>query len=538
MSSDSLIQALPDLIVRLSRDGVVLAMQGGQSVGSLRPPEPSVGKRAEEIWPMPVATLVRQLARKAIAGRSNTEARFQDRGREYEAQVSVQGPDRVLCVLRAIPGVAAAETDGTPQRTGSRIDRRGFMRRLKESVSGALLRETPMAVAVIQVEGIADIAHAIAPTVSEQVMTTAIRRLPRDSDTAADADPDWFLGQLGDSVLAVAIASSRREAIEARVAALCSSLREPVALGANVFHLSAFAGAALLGEDATSARTLIEQARSASTEARRRGSARVCFFSETVSVKSLARLDIVHELREAIAQHQIGVHYAGRYDLANGRLTACVAQMLWNHPLRGPIPQGEFLRVAESTGMALALAQALFQRLREDFARLRAAWPAGARLSVGVLRHHLSHESFVPELEHFLADRAVPAESLELRVAESDLGVRPPDDFRPLTQRGAELVVEDFGSGGASLAWLARAPVSALQLDATWTSAVHTDIQALRVCRAAIGLARALRLRTIAARVDDPQQCKNLLDMGFDQGFGQLFPALALDAPLTREARF
>jgi len=174
MSSDSLIQGLPDLIVRLTREGVILAIQGGRAVGTLRPPEPGLGQNIDTIWPRAVAMLVRQLARKAITDRTSIDARFQDRGRNYEAQVSVQGPDRVLCVLRALSSAAATDADATVERLGPQIDRRGFMHRFKESVAAAALRENPMALAVIQVDGIADIAQAIAPAVSEQVMTAAI----------------------------------------------------------------------------------------------------------------------------------------------------------------------------------------------------------------------------------------------------------------------------------------------------------------------------------------------------------------------------
>jgi predicted signal transduction protein with EAL and GGDEF domain len=536
MSSDSLIQGLPDLIVRLTREGVILAIQGGRAVGTLRPPEPCLGQNIDTIWPKAVAMLVRQLARKAITDRTSLDARFQDRGRNYEAQVSVQGPDRVLCVMRAVSSAAPTDADATVERLGPQIDRRGFMHRFKESVAAAVLRENPMALAVIQVDGIADIAQAIAPAVSEQVMTAAILRLPHLASSASDAGPAWYLGQLGDNLLALVIDSGSREFIEARVAALCASLREPVSLGSNVFHLSTSAGAALLGQDASSARTLLDHARSAAIEARRAGVARVSFFTDTLRVKSLARLDLVHELRDAIANRQIGFRYAGRHDLASGQLIACVAEMVWNHPLRGAIPASEFLRIAESTGLARSLSQAAFSWLQQDYARFQESWPAHARLSFGVSRHHLSHEEFVADFERALSQGPIPPERLELRISEHNLGTRQPGEFKSLANRGVELLVEEVGGAGAPLAWLAHAPVAALQIDAAWSGAVRTDASALRICRAAVGLARSFRMHAIAPGVDDPQQCKTLLEIGFDQGVGQLFPALALSAaPLEQQ---
>jgi predicted signal transduction protein with EAL and GGDEF domain len=524
MSSDSLILGLPDLIVRLTREGVILAIQGGRAVGVLRPAGPCVGQNIDEIWPGAVATLIKQLARKAIANRGDSEARFQDRGRDFQVQVSVQGPDRVLCVLRAIAASAPTDADGTVERLGLHIDRRGFMRRLKESVATAALREKTIALGVIHVEGIADIAQAIAPTVSEQVMTAAILRLPHHASTASDADAVWYLGQLSDSLLALVIESSSREVIEARIATLCTSLREPVALGSNIFQLNTSAGAALLGRDATAARTLLDQARSAANESRRAGDGRVCFFTDTLRVKSLARLDLVHELRDAIANREIGFRYAGRYDLASGQLSACVAELVWNHPLRGAIPAADFLRIAESTGIAHALSLASLKWLQEDYARLCTVWPANARLSFSVLRHHLAHEDFVDDFERVLSEGPIPPDRLELRIAERHLTERPPGDFKALANRGVELVVEDVGSVGAPLAWLARAPVTALQIGPAWTGNVRTDANALKVCRAAVGLARSLRMHAIAPGVGDPQQCKRCSTLVSTRAWGNSFP--------------
>ena len=303
-----------------------------------------------------------------------------------------------------------------------------------------------------------------------------------------------------------------------------------MSLGLNVFHLSTSAGAALLGQDSSSARTLLDHARSAASEARRAGVALVSFFTDTLRVKSLARLDLVHELRDAIANRQIGFRYAGRHDLASGQLTACVAEMVWIHPLRGAIPASEFLRIAESTGLALSLSQAAFSWLQEDYARFQESWPAHARLSFAVSRHHLSHEEFVADFERALSQGPIPPERLELRISEHHLGTRQPGEFKSLANRGVELMVENVGGAGAPLTWLAHAPVAALQIDAAWSGAVRMDASALRICRAAVGLARSFRMHAIAPGVDDPQQCKRLLDIGFDQGVGQLFPALALSA--------
>src|SRR5262249_18639078 len=157
----------------------------------------------------------------------------------------------------------------------------------------------------IHVGGVADIAQALAPELSEQIMTTAILRLPINASNTDDSKPACFLGQLSDSLLALAIEASDRDAIEACIDEVCTSLRKPINIGADVFHLTPSAGAAVLGQDASSARELLHHARSAANEARRSGSERLHFFTDELRLKALARLDMARELRDAIAGRDI-----------------------------------------------------------------------------------------------------------------------------------------------------------------------------------------------------------------------------------------
>jgi hypothetical protein len=144
MPSDTLIESLPDLVVLVRRDGVILGQGGGQGLpsSSLRLNGASVGQRLDAVWPEAVAELVMRLSRRAIALRASTEARFQDGGRHYDVRLIAQGPDRTLCVIRQELAVAPEDTlDITGERPRPQLDRRGFLRRFKESMSLATLCE-------------------------------------------------------------------------------------------------------------------------------------------------------------------------------------------------------------------------------------------------------------------------------------------------------------------------------------------------------------------------------------------------------------
>jgi predicted signal transduction protein with EAL and GGDEF domain len=498
---------------------------GGGGVGRLQTAD-TVGRRLEDVWPAAVAKLLKQLIRKAISSRAPAEARFDDEGSSFEVRVTAQGPERAMCVIR--PTLVAPQEDSldmTDERPRAQLDRRGFLKRFKESVSVAALRENQLAIAVIHVDGIADIGQVIAGEIAERVMSMAIMRLPRLDGAAKDgqARPWWYLGQLSESLLALVLESADRQAIEACVTTLCTSLRQPVDLGSTEFHLTPFAGVAILGQDSSSPRTLLDQARAAATEARRAGSTSPRFFTDTLRLRSLARMDVTRELRDAIANGDIGLRYTGRHDLRSGQLATWAGYLRWQHPLRGEIRPVEFLKVAEATGLAIALSRTALASLRDDFTAHAARWDADVRLSFGPLRHHVLHKDFIDDIVKFLATGAVPAERLELRIAEKAFIGRPPTDFDPLASLGVRLVIDEVGRGMASLDWLARGPIWGLQLDRAWVTAFRKDAAALKVCSAGIAVAKALRLTPIATGVDDRALCDALLALGCRQGTGDLY---------------
>ena len=525
MSTDALIKGLPDLVVLIRRDGTVLDLGGGHGVPGLRPGRDFAGLQLEALWPAPVAQLLRQLTRKAITLRTTAQARFEEGGCAYEARVSAQGPERAICVLFAATVPTADDLDSTDERPRPQLDRRGFLRRFKESISLAALREAPLAIALIEVDGITDIAQIIATKISEQIMSAAVRRLPAHSGDGERGKPWWYLGQLSESLLALVLESSDREAIEECLAGVCASLREPVAIGGAQFHLTPYAGVAVLGQDASSPKLLLDHARAAATEARRSATAQVRFFTDTLRLRSLARLDIARELRDAIANRDIRLRYVGRYELASERLACFVGYLRWLHPLRGEIRPAEFLKVAEATGLATMLSRAVLAGLNEDFATLAPAGGADVRISFGALRHHVLHEDFSADIGRFLAAGGVPAERLELRIAERALLARDPLDLHRLGKLGVRLVVDEVARGMGSLDLLARAPIWGLQLDRSWVTALRSDPVAHKVCRAGIGLAGALGLTPIATGVDDAQQRDALLALGCRHGSGDLFAA-------------
>jgi predicted signal transduction protein with EAL and GGDEF domain len=509
-----------ELRLTLSRSGKILSSGGAQL------PELAAGLKAgtvlAAVWPEPLVARIAQLTSKAIALRGSSAAELAVGNDRYAVRVTALGPERVDCVIRALPSLKADPSTLTLHS----LQRRLFQRQLKESIALAALRERPLALAVIQVEGLADIAQLLEPAVTGQLVAALLERI-----TAAAATVDDLClgssGEIAQGVLAQLLDSSDRSAIRRYLSRLCAALGEPVSIGESSFHLSAYVGVALLGQDATAPRTLLEYARRAAVEARARGTEPIHFCTDTLKLRSLARLDIARELRQAITEEQIRLHYIGRHELVNGNRLTEVAYVRWEHPLRGQIRPAEFLRIAETTGLALVLSRAALHRLEQDYQTASRSAQQPPHLSFGPLRHHVLHRDFLADIEAVLA-RGLPARRLELRIAEKTFLACKPALLDALNHLGVQLVVDEVARGLGSLDGLARAPLWGLQLDRAWVTALQSagpssNEVALKVCRAAMQVAGALGLEPIATGIDSAEQRDALLDMGCRLGCGDLY---------------
>jgi predicted signal transduction protein with EAL and GGDEF domain len=538
VSSESLILAIPDLVAFVRRDGVVTHQLGGRELPFVRERSGLEGARLADALQGVAGTLAARLLRRVFANRAASEAQFAVAGRHYEIRLSPQGRDRALCVVRQAADDAVATDTSAEGVAEGHVERRGFARRLRESVAAATLAERPLALGLVYVEGLADIGRLIDFSVAEQVTATILARLP--SPAEADEAPRWYAGLLSEGLFGVVVeGASERERIIRIVRALCESLACPVRIGATEFHLRPHAGVAVLGQDAMQPSLLLQYARAAMLEARRAAHAEVQFYSDTLRLLPVARLDIERELRRAIEQEQIGLRYLARHDLGSGRIVAVHTYVCWIHPLRGEIAPAEFLPIADATGLALALSRAALARLAADAPRLLAQHGADLRLSFGPLRQHVTGGQLAQDCQQWLGRGHVEPARFELRIAERTLAAsaRPGRQLGELTELGAAVTIDEIGRSFSSVTRLAQLRLAALQIDRAQAVAAAGNDGALRACRALVALARALEMVPIAPGVDDGVARDRLRALGFAEGLGDLYPAVAVDGARTPARR-
>jgi len=535
VSDDSLIQAMPDLVAFLRPDGLITHHLGGRQVPFIRGSGSLAGRRLDDVFQPQVAVLLARLVRRTLATRSGCDAEFSVDGATYQARLSAQSPRRTLCVIRHVDDASAPAQEPAAGSTRGATERRGFLQRFQQSVAQAALSERPLALCLVFLDGLCDISRLIDFSIGERILTEVLRQIPAGSDSPAGTQ--WYLGQLGEGLLGVVIEGSvDREQVRTVVGTLCSAIARPVRIRDTSFHIAPSAGIAILGQDAAVPTALLEHARAAMLEARRSGAGTAQFYSDTLRMLPLARLDIERELRLAIENGQIGVRYVARHELACGRLTGIQAYMRWTHPLRGEVPPAEFLPIADATGLALAVSRAVLERLVRDCGALRAAVGAKVPVSFGALRQHVAAGHLARDCRQRVPAAELAASHFEFRIAERTLATlnRPDRAIGELVDCGARVVVDELGRGFSSLKRLAQCPVWALQIDRALVVAASRDAAALRSCRAIAALAQALEVVPIAAGIDDERARARMAEIGCAQGLGDYY-AMELELPVDAE---
>lgn len=540
---ESLIEAVPDLVAFVSRDGTILDHLGGRRLGSPGAAGALTGSRLEAVWSESLAKLARQMIRGVFATREAAEAQFREGQHTLEIRVRPHDRRRALLLIR---DVANAQPAGL--RTGAdaravelrRTERRGFLKRFLLSIADASLREQPLAVCMIHLGGVDAISQALGFSVAEKVCTLALERL-QGSVGIADNEPDWHVGQLGEGLLCAVVSGFRDPAsLHSLVSDWCRALGEELRLGDASFTLTPHAGVAFLGQDASRPQVLLEHSRAAMLEARRAATSDVRFYSETMRLRPLAGLDAERELREAVEAGEFRLAYAARHDLQSGTLVALHVDLRWLHPRRGELRGSQFLPLAGHTGLVPVLGRWAFQRLGADLPGLAAAVGPDVLFSVAIPRQHLAGGTLEEDLAGLLGGSGLPAASVELRLAERTVTglLEPRRQLESLANLGVGLVVDDFGRAFSSLARLAELPLKGLQLDRRIVAQLGDDDRALGVCEAAIGVARAFGLSSSAAGVDSKSQQALLQGAGCNEGlgacFGEIVPAPAAESRFTQ----
>ena len=326
---------------------------------------------------------------------------------------------------------------------------------------------------------------------------------------------------------ATATVSSRSDA-DAAIDTIMKALRYPVDIDGQVFQLAPQAGVTLSGTDGERAVELIERALTTLDSGRRQGEERlVTFYSDTLRIASLTRLDWQQELAQAIQNDELELHYQPRLTLATREIVALEAFLRWPHKIRGLVPTSEFLPIAELSGLSVQLGRWVLRRACRDLATLAQRGLANLRVSVNVGRQYLSAESLAEDVTSSAREAGIDPSRLDLEITEQMLstGRAGLAALHQLRGHGVRVFIDDFGTGYVSLGKLRSSPLDGIMIDRSFVEEVGHDHEARAVCRAAIALGHAFGLRIVAEGIETEAQAQFLVSEQCHEGQGHLFCA-------------
>ncbi len=337
------------------------------------------------------------------------------------------------------------------------------------------------------------------------------------------------VARVSDDVIGVVLTDIRSRAdADSVVEALVTALKHPVDLDGQIFQLAPQIGVTLSGTDGARAIELIERALTTLDSGRRLGQHRaVTFYSDTLRLASLTRLDWQQELSQALQNDELELHYQPRLLLATREIVALEAFLRWPHKIRGMVPTSEFLPIAELSGCRCSSAAGSCGA-RFAISRL---WPSTdyphLRLSVNVGRQYLSAESLAEDVANSSKESGIEPSCLDLEITEQMLstGRSGLAALHKLRGQGVRVLIDDFGTGYVSLGKLRSSPLDGIMIDRSFVEEVGHDHEARAVCRAAIALGHAFGLRIVAEGIETEAQAQFLVAEQCHEGQGHLFCA-------------
>jgi diguanylate cyclase (GGDEF)-like protein len=408
-----------------------------------------------------------------------------------------------------------------------------FMDRLTQALARADRRPGSVGVMFLDLDRFKWINDSLGHGVGDQVlrcMAERLRGILRGGDTASRFGGDEFL------ILCEDI-GSQDEAI--RIAdRLAQTVAKPIPMDTGEVVVTTSIGIALAKARSDTAGDLVRDADAALYRAKERGRARHELFDHRMRVRVVKRLTLENELRRAIDQGQLRLHYQPLVDIDNHRVAALEALVRWDHPERGLLGPAEFIPVAEETGLIVPLGVWVLEEACQQWARWQrqVAGRSPVTMAVNVSTHQLARPHFEEAVQEALAKAGMEPANLSLEITESVFMEASPAIFatlRALRDLGVRFSIDDFGTGYSSLGYLKHIEVDALKVDRSFVGGLTHDPRDAAIVRAVVGLAHALGLSAVAEGVETAEQLEHLRLLGchLAQGhyFGQPQPAEDLD---------
>ncbi len=395
------------------------------------------------------------------------------------------------------------------------------MDRLVQMIKEAVRDSTQVAVLFLDLDDFKKVNDTLGHEVGDELLVQCAQRLRgvlRESDTIGRLGGDEFiilLSRLTEGSQAQPVADS-----------LLAQFSHPFSVGGRQLKISASIGIALYPTDGTEVSALLRNSDAAMYHAKQLGRNAFAFFTEQMKLQVSKRLEIEEQLHGALERKEFSVHYQPQIELASGKVVGAEALLRWHNPVLGAVSPGEFIPIAEQTGLIVSLGDYVLREALSACARWRGEFSPVFCVAVNLSPIQVRGTALVDRLQAMLEQNGIPSEALKLEITEGVL-MRQQSDVDEclggLIQLGVNIAMDDFGTGYSSLSYLRSYPFHVLKIDRSFVADISVDESDRQLIRAAISMAHGLNMRVVAEGVETEEQQEFLAELGCDYGQGYLF---------------
>jgi diguanylate cyclase (GGDEF)-like protein/PAS domain S-box-containing protein len=398
-----------------------------------------------------------------------------------------------------------------------------FRDRLEQALVRAGRRKDSVGLLFFDLDNFKLINDSLGHEVGDKLLIEAAGRLRgcvRAQDTVARLGGDEF-------VVVLELLTGEDDALPV-ARAIAEQFRRPFQLDGREVVVTASIGIAIAGAGLETADSLLRNADVAMYRAKGDGKAGYVVFEPSMHIDALTRLDLENDLRRAIDNHQLRVHYQPIVVMESGQVSEVEALVRWEHPTRGLMQPADFIPMAEETGLIIPLGKWVLEQGCLQLAEWHRQFPSAPPLTLSV---NLSPRQFqkpflVADVIQALLEAGLAANCLKLEITESVIMRDVEATIRTLwelKELGVRIAIDDFGTGHSSLSYLKRLPLDVLKIDRSFISGIVDDSEATAIVCAIMALAKSLDLKVTGEGIETAEQAALLSAWGCDQGQGYYF---------------
>ncbi len=398
------------------------------------------------------------------------------------------------------------------------LNRSAFLLELSAIIEANVHRPEPITVLVVRLTRLQEIYDGFGYDPGLEVLRELARRLE------AVLGSNVTLGRLQSDEFGVFLPAHDARAASIVAAKLQTTLAEPVSVGEIAIDVAATIGSSFYPGHGDEAEMLLRRAAIAAREGARKD-APYYTYTGTSQRENPERLALAAELRRAIDQQELILHYQPKVDLKTGRIVGAESLVRWMHPKRGLIPPLQFIPLAEETGLIRQMTYGIIEsaiRQQHAWVRRGVELPVAVNLSV----RNLYDPRLVDAYTEQISTWGIEPRLIDFEITESALVDDPERAKQVLSfmrNRGASIYIDDFGTGYSSLNYLVSLPVHFLKIDRAFVTQMKARKEARAVVASVISMAHNLGLLVVAEGVETQEEADTLNALGCDQGQGYFF---------------